>query len=141
MIFLYFFMIAFGALPLTILLVKLKRYKDVLKKGQPITAQVTQVSTRGVYRGPTISSVAFAYIPAGATVYYTGYLQSKPGKYRSGDTIGIYYLPDKPRRYAVPGNKGHWPMLVLFVQLFLFVIYACYQLNKMVGDQEIYFNP
>ena len=140
MIFLYFLLIAAGALPLVAFLVRRKNYVFILANGTKTTARVTEVRTIHFQRGPAYDVVYFAYLPAGSGTYETGQHKFKTGTYKRNDWIDIFYLPGRPGKYAIPGSKGELPMLIFMVSIFLFVIYACYKIHEMVGDSKITFH-
>jgi hypothetical protein len=141
MIYVYIFMIAMGALPMTMFLIRRKKYYHVIKNGTPISAQVTDVRTIHLSRGGTYDRVIFAYLPAGSNQYYSGQFAIKVGKYKRGDHLDIFYLPQEPQKNAVPGSKGDTAILIFMIAIFLFVLFACYKINEMVGDQHFIFNP
>lgn len=141
MIYIYILLIAFAAFPLIVLIVRLNKYNYVIKNGNSIQAQVTEVRSVNNSRGGAQDIIVFAYLPKNSPQYFYGSFTYKWGKYKTGDRLVIYYLPNNPRRYAVPGVKYHVPMIILFSLFFLFVIFACYKIHEMVGDEKIYFNP
>lgn len=133
MIVLYILLTAIGALPLAVFLVKRKSYYHILKEGTKATAQVTE-ARRVRYRGnATHDRVSFSYLPAGAGHYMQGDYITKIGKHRRGDLIEIYYLPQQPRKYAVPGSKGEVFMFLFVLLLFLFVVFACFKIDEAVS--------
>ncbi|WP_132055783.1 DUF3592 domain-containing protein [Pseudocnuella soli] len=137
MIFVYILLIAAGALPLVVFLVKWKRYRKILREGSKTRAQISSIQTVRQTKGASYDRVCFIYQPTFATQYYAGQFSTKVGKHKRSDTFEVYYLPKEPQKHAVPGSKGELFMLVFTILLFLFVIYAAYQIHLMVKDQDI----
>jgi hypothetical protein len=134
-------LISISALPLVLFLIKRKRYRRILAEGLSTTAEIKTVTRRKPTKGPEYDNVVFWYLPNGANQYQSGHLMTATGKHRSGDKIELFYLPQQPEKYAVPGSKYEgWVILVLLI-LIGFAVYACYKIDEMVGDQKIYFNP
>lgn len=134
MIFLYVFIITAGALPMVAFLVKRRNYYHILRQGTKTTAQVIE-ARRIRYRGnATHDRVYFSYLPAGTAHYQQGSFITKIGKHRRGDLIDIYYLRVKPQKNAVPGSKGELGFFIFTLLIFLFVIFACYQIHEEVKD-------
>lgn len=141
MLIIYILLTGISILPLALFLMKRKSYRRILSEGLSTDAEVKTVTRRKPSKGPEYDNVEFWYLPKGANQYQSGRLMTAAGKHRSGDKFDIFYLPDRPEKYAVPGSKHeNWVILVLLV-LIGFAVYACFKINEMVGDQNIYFNP
>lgn len=54
-------------------------------------------------------------------------------KFRTGDSLPVAYLPDKPSKYAMGGKNAYWVVLIFCIALFLFVLFAVYKINEMVN--------
>ena len=134
-------LIVVGALPWILFFIKRKRYYHILRNGIQAAAQITEVRPVRNRHGAIYDQVFYAYLPKFGNQYFSGLFTSKTGKYRRGDSIEVFYLPDNPKKNAMPGSKGEMGMLIFLVAVFLFILFACYKLNGMVGDKEIYFNP
>jgi hypothetical protein len=139
MIFIYILLVVAGALPLISFLIGRKNYRFILANGIETTAEVTHVRTNRYHKGPTYDQVYFSYLPAGSITYKSGVYKFKTGTYRSGDRFNIFYLPQYPHKHAIPGSKGELPVMIFMVLFFLFIIYACFKINEMVGDSNITF--
>lgn len=138
MIFLYILLITIGALPMTVFLVKRRNYYHILRQGTKTTAQVTEAK-RVRYRGnATHDRVFFTYLPAGIAQYMQGDFITKIGKYRRGDLIDIYYLPQAPQKSAVPGSKREVGFFIFTLLIFLFVVFACFKIHEAVKDDGPY---
>ncbi len=111
------------------MLIKRKKYLYVLKEGICIKAEVKQIKRRRAYRGGNYDTVIFWYLPVGSRQYYAGQLMAKPGKYRGGNLIEVFYLPNEPTKYAVPGKSYHKVFLLFLLLLIAFVVYACFKME------------
>lgn len=134
MLYIYILLIGISCLPLLFLLIQRKGYQKIVKEGVQTTAEVKHFRTTRLFRGPTFDQVVFWYLPQGANQYRSGRFSSRPGKYKVGDKLDIYYLPQKPAKYFVPESKpSNWIMLI-FLVLLAFVIFACFKINEMVSQ-------
>lgn len=141
MIFIYIVMILLSCVPLVLFLVKRKRYRKILTEGTVTTAEVKNVVRKRMHKGGNYDMVHFWYLPTGANQYQAGQLLAKAGKYRGGNTFEVYYLPQRPEKYAVPGSKGEGWWVFFMLLLVALVVYACIKIDETVGAQKIYFNP
>lgn len=132
MIIIYILLIALGALPMIRFVVKRKHYRKVLSEGTSTTAEVKHVIRRRMYKGTNNDKVVFWYLPNGANQYREGQLTTKPGKYRGGNTLEVYYLPGQPEKYALPGNKYETLTIVFLILFFAFVVFACFKIDQLV---------
>lgn len=133
----YILLLAAGVLPMVVFLVKRKRYRIILQTGVRISAAVTAVRTINYHRGGTYDRVTFAYLPAGSVQYFSGQFIVKTGKHKPGDVLDVFYLPGKPQENAVPGSKGDVLMFLFMVLIFLFVLFACFKINEMLGSDTV----
>ncbi|HQW83458.1 MAG TPA: hypothetical protein PK987_03305 [Ferruginibacter sp.] len=141
MIVIYIIIIGLSFLPLSIFFIKGTRYRKIIREGVKTIAEVKQVLRRRVYKGGNYDRVIFWYRPDGVRQYQVGEFISTAGKYRSGNNIDVYYLPQQPEKYAAPGSKYQIWILLFLLVLVAFVIYACIKIDEMIGDQKIYFKP
>ncbi|MBX2934280.1 MAG: hypothetical protein KF825_08540 [Ferruginibacter sp.] len=133
MIYIYVLLIGFSCLPLVFILIQRKGFRKIVKEGIQTIAEVKQVQRRTVFRGGTFEWVVFWYLPQGANQYRSGGFSSKPGKYKLGDQLNIYYLPQKPTKYYVPETTSVKWILLITLALIAFVIFACFKIDKMAG--------
>ena len=141
MYFVYIIMMLAGALPLMLFFIRRKHYYHILRNGVKTTARVSDVKTISNRHGAVYDRVIYAYLPKFSNQYKSGVFTSKHGKYHPGSSIDIFYLPDKPEKNAMPGSKAETGMFVFLLAVFLFVLFACYKINEMVGNKEFHFNP
>ncbi len=139
MIYIVIFIACFGALPLVVFLVKRKRYRSILANGVRTEAQIMEVRNVSTYRGPNYDRVYFAYLPKDSASYFSGLHLTSFDEYKVGDKLEIYYLPDKPAKYAIPGSKGEKAMLIFLIAIFLFSVFAAYKIWEMTKDMNFRF--
>ena len=138
----YLLLVTAGAFPLVAFFIKRTRYRKILREGIPATAKVTNVQTRRRHKGGTYDSVTFMYLPEGSGQYQSGAYPYRVGKYKTGDSIPLYYLPDRPSKYALVGTTRYEPWVILaLVVFFAFTVYACFKIEELTAGQQIYFNP
>ncbi|MEO5946271.1 MAG: DUF3592 domain-containing protein [Chitinophagaceae bacterium] len=125
-----------GAMPLFVFIMKRKRYRNILQKGSKITAEVNSIKTMRHYKGANLDVVIFWYLPPGALQYLSGMVKTNVGHYKRGQQFEIYYLLDKPHKYAVPGSKGEWMMLLFCLLIFLFVLFGSFKLYEMLDKEN-----
>lgn len=133
MLYIYILLIGFSCLPLAFILIQRKGFRKIVKEGMQTTAEVKQVQRRTVFRGGTYDWIVFWYLPHGANQYRSGGFSSKPGKYKAGHKLQVYYLPQKPAKYYVPETKSVKWILLITLALIAFVIFACFKIDKMAG--------
>lgn len=114
-----------GALPLVLILYKYIRIKRILRDG--ICAQATIYEIRTARREPR--DIVFYYYQGNDSKEYTGILTSSVGAYKTGQTVGIVYLPQKPTQHAV--NKPYKPILgflfgICFTVFVLVMVYRVF---------------
>jgi hypothetical protein len=137
MIILYTLLIAVGSLPLLVFLLKRRSYRHILHTGTKTTAEISHIRTQRYYKGGTYDRVLFIYLPAGAGRYVEGQFNSKVGKYKRGEQLDIFYLPQHPTKHAVPGSQGELFFLIFTIAILLFVLFACYKINQMLQQESI----
>ena len=135
MLILYILLIAAGAFPLVAFLIKRQEYHRLLKSGTKTNARVTKITThqrtRGV--GSNYDSVVYAYQPANSNQQFYGLLISKIDKYKIGDVLELYYLPDKPQKKALAEVKYNIAGFIFVLCFFLAVLFACYKIYEMLN--------
>lgn len=132
MIIVYILLIAVGALPLLVFLLKRRSYRRILHTGASTTAEISHIKTQRYYKGGTYDRVLFIYLPAGAGQYVEGQFNTKMGKHKRGERLEIFYMPQQPQKYAVPGSKGEVFFLTFTILILLFVIFACFKIDEML---------
>ena len=133
----YILLLAAGALPMIVFLLKRKRYRNILQAGVRTSAKVTDVRTINYSRGGAYDRVTFAYLPTGSSQYFSGQFTVKMGKHKAGDVLEVFYLPGKPQENAVPGSKGEVFMFLFVVLIFFFVLFACFKINEMLSTDNV----
>lgn len=141
MIFIYIVVLAGGALPLILFLIKRKKYNHILHNGVKTMGEISSIRTVRYTRGPAIDHVTYIYLPGIAKQYLSGMFTARRGKYRRGDKLEIMYLADKPEQNIKPGATGQFWAFLFVLAIFVFAVFACYKIYEMAGDQEIHFNP
>lgn len=90
-----------GFLPLAIILYKRNRVKKILTTGLPAKATIYEI--RSLFR-PRYDIVYYAFYTDNNTKPWTGKLSTEMGKFKKGDVLEIYYLPQKPHLNTMRGH-------------------------------------
>ncbi|MGX5820254.1 hypothetical protein ACWKWU_18815 [Chitinophaga lutea] len=119
-------LVALAAVPLTVTFVRWRRLQHIRSRGVRTSGFVVEVHTVPVKRGRPIDSLHVEFEGNYARVH------APVGKYKAGDKVRVYYLPEEPYNIVIEGGLGYGTLLVFFLLLFLFVCFAVYKLEEMV---------
>lgn len=133
MIILYIIIILIGTIPLW----KTVRYmileEKIRKEGISTTGIVAHIHTTRYQRGPATDRVHVRYNSVIHGQYHTANFVASHNKYRTGQSIPVKYLPEKPDKIIVAKTRGYWLMLIFSIVLLLFVFFAVYKIDQMAG--------
>lgn len=131
MIILYILIIVIGAIPLWITIRYIRLEERIRRHGISTTGTVTNIHTKRYSRGPVSDRVHVRYDGLSGQ-FHTASFVAKHGKYRSGRSVPVKYLPEKPDKIIVEANRGYWIMLVFTILLMIFIFFAVYKIDEMV---------
>ncbi|WP_298717112.1 DUF3592 domain-containing protein [Chitinophaga sp.] len=131
MIILYILLIVIGAIPLWITVRYIRLEERIRLHGISTTGTITNIKTTRYSRGPVSDRVHVRYDGLSGQGHTASFV-SKHGKYRSGRTVPVKYLPEKPDKIIVEAKRGYWSMLVFTILLMLFIIFAVYKIDEML---------
>lgn len=126
-------MVAFGALPLLLTLRRMRKGQVIMRRGITATAVVMQVTTQRYYKGGMLDNLKLEYKTLLTGQTYFGQATAIHGKFKPGDSLPLTYLSNDPLKFTIDGGKSYWPMLVFSILLWLFVCFAAYKINEMIG--------
>lgn len=132
MIILYIFMIALSALPMLMIIIKMRKAGHINKNGTHTTGIITGIRSQRYHKGGTMDHLTIEYKDRQTGRAYYGNATTAHKKFSVRDTINVVYLPGNPSRYTVTTGATYWPLLVFCFLLFAFVIFAVYEINGMV---------
>jgi hypothetical protein len=131
MVFIYIGMILLAAVPLSMVIWRMRKSIRIKKKGIATDAFVTGITTHRIHRA-TFDVLKLEYRDRVMGRTYTGKATVATGKNKRGDRMTVYYLPDDPSVMTPVGGKTYIPVLILCIILFLFVIFAVYKIDETV---------
>lgn len=132
MLIIYILLIVLAAFPLVLTIWRMRVAATIKKNGVPATAIVTQINIIRTGKGGSIDILTLEYRNHATNQPHKGQATVSTGKYKTGDTMPVIYLPDKPSKYVIDTKKAYWAFLIFCIILFLFVVFAVYKLNEMV---------
>ncbi|WP_290792151.1 DUF3592 domain-containing protein [Flavihumibacter sp. UBA7668] len=119
-----------GFLPLLIIIYKRRLVKRILTTGALAKAEV--YSIRLAHKS-SVDIVWYRFVPTNARVYCTGSLTTKIGRYKQGDLLDVYYLPENPKRNTVEGAWKSAGFLWFGILIAAFILFAVYKINQEVA--------
>lgn len=128
MTFVYILLPLFGALPLIIIIFKMRRALSIKKNGISTEAVVVQINS--LPRRLVI--IILEYTAGSRMEIFKGKATASYGQFKLGDKIPILYSPDNPSKMTLKDQKGHYFLLVLAVLLFLFIIFATFKIEELM---------
>jgi|GEM_PF-1649248 len=137
MIFAYIFIIGLPAFGIFYIIKKMIKARAVQKNGVKAGAVITHIRTQRFGKGSMdiltleYSDTAGKRYPAKATVTV--------GEYRIGEFMALSYLPQDPSTYSFDKGQGYWGILIFFILLFLFSIFATYKIDELVQAGNYHF--
>ncbi len=134
MIFIYIIIVLAGFLPLTIILWKMKKLKNMKKFGVQSTATVTQLFGR-TYKG--LNKVMIDYPVWETASVHSKHIIVAGVPYSQGDKLTIYYKRGNPDKMVLDQGKS-WALPLVFTSIIAaFYIFACYMVYKGVQSGEL----
>jgi Protein of unknown function (DUF3592) len=137
MLLLYIGLIALAAFPLVLTIWRMQVAAKIKKKGVYTNGVITHISTIRTRPGGAIDILTLEYKDRVTGQPYNGRATVTHQKYKTGDTMPVIYLPDKPSKYAIDTKKAYWAVLIFCIILFLFVLFAVYKINEMVESGQM----
>lgn len=137
MLLLYIAMIVLGAFPLIYIIYKMRQAAKINKEGIHTNGTIKHIQTVRAPKGATVDKLTIEYIDRATGKAYYAKATVSHRKYKYKDQISIAYLPDKPHKYAIDTKGGHLFLLIFFILIFLFVIFAVYKISGMVKTMQI----
>jgi hypothetical protein len=135
MLIFFILLILLSAFPLVLTIWRMRNAARIKKKGVTATAVVTHINTvRG--KGGAIDILAMEYRDSLTNQPYKAKATVTHGQKKIGDTMTIFYLPDKPSKYAIDNKKAYWVILIFCVLLFLFIIFVVYKLGNSTNSSQ-----
>lgn len=132
MVFLFILIILIGTLPLLKTVRYIRLEERIRRNGISTSGIVTSIKTTRYQRGPATDRVHVRYGSIIPGQYHTADFVAKYGKYRTGDSVPVKYLPEKTDKIVVAEKRGYWLMLIFSIALLLFVFFAVYKIHEMV---------
>jgi hypothetical protein len=118
-----------GFLPLVVILYKSNRAKKILTTGS--TAKATVFEIRTVYSSPRDIVHYEFYLPQSSQPF-RGRLTTAIGKFKQGEQLEVFYLPDKPHRNTIQGAWSSNFLIVFGIVIAAFVLFAVFKLYEML---------
>ncbi|MEI9808364.1 MAG: DUF3592 domain-containing protein [Bacteroidota bacterium] len=131
MIWIYIFLIALAAFPLLLTIQRMRRAAHIKKNGVHVNAIVRQIKTLRTSKS-TMDILILEYKERATGRPYNAKATVTHQKFKTGDSVPVAYLPDKPSKYAIDLKSAYWVVLIFCILLFLFVLFAVYKINEMV---------
>ena len=130
MIFVYVFIIGLPGFFIFYIIKKMMKARSVQQNGVTTDAFITNVHTHRFHKG-SMDILTLEYTDA-AGRRYPAKATVTVGKYRAGQSIPVSYLPRDPGNYSFDKGQGYWGVLIFFILLFLFTIFASYKIDELV---------
>lgn len=131
MLFIYISLILLAALPAVLIIFRMRRTARIKKTGVHVNGIITQIRTVRV-KASQVDILTLEYTDRNTGRSYQGKATAQSFKYKTGDHMGIAYLPANPAKYAVTETRGGYTLLLVFcILLFLFVLFAVYKIDEM----------
>lgn len=123
-------LIVLAAFPLVLTIWRMRTAARIKKNGIPARAVIKHISTvRG--KGGAIDILAMEYRDNLTNQSYRAKATVARGQKKIGDSMTVYYLADRPSRYALDNKNAYWIILIFCIALFLFIIFVVYKINAM----------
>lgn len=133
MILLYILLPLIGAIPLIMVIIKIRNAQRVIKYGIKVEAVVVKIIPWGTSIRNRLDSLLLQYVVEERKEIFQQYATAVPGEKRLGDKMQILYLPENPHKITVMGGKGYIPILIFSILLFLFVIFATVKIGELLA--------
>ncbi|MES2649627.1 MAG: DUF3592 domain-containing protein [Bacteroidota bacterium] len=127
------FLAMFGCLPLFIIWYRRKRVQKLSNDGLSTQGHIHTTS-----RLPRSAATIFYYsYYAIDGKQYSGSLTADSGKFKTGDTLEVFYMPGKPAKSTVKAAWQSKGLLIFGILLAIFTWFAAYKLYEMVRNGEL----
>ena len=124
-------MVLLGFLPLVIILWRRRQVRRLREEGARSVAIVQQI----VYaRRSAVDIVHYTFTDDITGRSHRGMLTIKPGVYKPGDRIDIFFDPRNPRRNTVHGAWGSKVLVWFGIAVGLFVMFAAWKIWEIVRE-------
>lgn len=126
----YILLPLFGALPLLIILFRMRNARRIKTNGIATEAVVAKITLLP----RSVASLVLEYVAElkGEQFLFKGKATATAGQYKLGDTIPIYYLPDNPYKMSLQNQQGFKFLLVFTIIIFLFILFATFQMEELM---------
>lgn len=131
MILLYILLPLFGALPLAIIIIKMRKAQRIKKEGVATDAEIIEIRTWNASQHNSMATLILQYAVEAKKEIFQSRATAVPGQFKVGDKMKVFYLPDDPFKITVKGPKVYIPLLVFSIILFLFIIFATFKIGEM----------
>ena len=134
MLVLYILLPLIGALPFIIVIFKMRRAQRIIKNGITTEAEVVQVIGWGTTIRNKVDTLILNYMVEATNQIYQGQATASREAYKVGDKLTITYSNKPPYEMTVKGSKVFIPILVFTILIFLFVIFAMFQIEELIPE-------
>ncbi len=124
----------FGALPLIIIIIKMRKGQYIINNGTKTEATVIKINPLRIGIRHKMDTLILQYMVAGKKEIFQGKATSAPWQYKVGDTLAITYLNDNPKKMTVKGGNVYIPMVVFTVIIFLFMVFATFKIAELIPE-------
>ncbi|OSZ77514.1 hypothetical protein CAP36_14125 [Chitinophagaceae bacterium IBVUCB2] len=137
MLFIYIFLVLFGALPMVIVGRRMLKAAKIKKEGVHTNGIIQHINSIRLPRGASMDIIRIEYKDRATGKSYNAKATTTVGKFAIGDTMEVIYLPTHPAKYAIDSKGGNTGMLIFSIILFLFVVFATYKIREMVQTGQM----
>lgn len=130
----YAVLIVIGFLPFAVILYKMNRVKRMKKYGENATATVLDVPF-GTLRGLNRVLIEYTVKETGTVIKKEITVAGLP--YQAGDKLPMYYDRQDPQKMLLDAGSGFTFMLVFTLLIAVFVIAACFMIQKSIETGEL----
>ena len=140
MFIIYSFVIGVPALLIFLTLRKIIKVRNIEKYGIKTNAVVTHI--RSIRSGRNWSDKLTLEYTDYTGIRHSAKATTVPGHYKTGNTMPLKYLDNKPSAYAIDNTQqGDWVLLVVCILLLAFTIFASYKIDELVQSSNFHFSP
>lgn len=140
MIIVYGFIIGIPTLLILIAIKKIIKVRSIAKHGIKTNAVITHIRMIRFSKS-TIDKLTLEYTDYTGT-RHPAKATTVPGHYKTGNTMPLKYLDNKPSAYTIDDTQqGDWVLLIVCVLLLAFTIFASYKIDELVQSSNFHFSP
>jgi hypothetical protein len=140
MIIVYGFIIGIPTLLVLFAIKKIIRARRIAKHGIKTNAVITHIRMIRFSKS-TSDKLTLEYTDNKGTRHSTK-ATTVPGHYKTGNTMPLKYLDNKPSAYAIDNTQqADWVLLVVCILLLAFTIFASYKIDELVQSSNFHFSP